>query len=181
MTESTKYPLMMRLFHWTMSIIIIGLIILGFLMQEVFTDEPFTGAMFTWHKSFGVLVLILITLRLFTRYVLRKQVPPMIPSLTTLERWAAVVGHKLLYLLMIIVPVSGYLMSSAFPKSSGIALFGIPLPDALPKSDAVAQVFTLIHQVSAYTLAAVIVLHVAAVIKHRYFDNHPDDILKRMW
>lgn len=181
MTNAVKYPLILRLFHWIMALLIIGMIILGFLMGQILTDEPYTGAMFTWHKSFGVVVLILITLRIFARVSLNKKVPPISAALARYEQIGAAIGHKLLYLLMVIVPVSGYLMSSTFPKSSGIALFGIPLPDALPKNQAQADIFTAIHDVTAYCLAALIVLHIAAVIKHRYFDKQERDILKRMW
>lgn len=179
--QPQKYPFIMRLLHWSMALIIIGLIILGFLMGNVLTDEPYTRDMFIWHKSFGVLALILIALRLITRFSLNGRVPKLSSMMKKYELMAAKVGHVLLYVFMVIAPLSGYLMSSTYPKSSGIALFGIPLPDALPKSDALAQFFTGVHIVSTYVLAALIVGHIAAVIKHMCFDKHDKDILKKMW
>lgn len=181
MNNITRYPLILRVFHWSMALLIIGLIFLGILMERFLTDESYTGDMFWWHKSFGVVALILISLRVWARFSLRKSVPGISATLPKLEQMAAAIGHKLLYLFMIVVPVSGYLMSSTFPKSSGITLFGIPLPDALPKSDFWASIFTGMHTISAYCLAALIVLHIAAVVKHRYFDHHERDIVKRMW
>lgn len=180
MITPAKYPLVLRLFHWTMSILIIGMIILGFLMTQVLDDKPYTGALFLWHKSFGVLILMLIALRICARITLNHAVPPVLGTLPRYERIGSIIGHKLLYLLMVVVPLSGYLMSSAYPKSSGIAFFGLPLPDALPKSEWLSQIFTGIHNVAAYCLAAVVVIHVAAVIKHRFFDAPDQDVLKRM-
>ncbi|MFI4955642.1 MAG: cytochrome b [Gammaproteobacteria bacterium] len=176
-----KYPFSMRILHWTMAVIIIGLIILGFLMGNVLTDEPYTRDLYLWHKSFGVLALMLIVLRIATRFSLKDKIPALSTMMKKYELMAAKVGHVLLYVSMVVVPVSGYLMSSAYPKSSGIFLFGIPLPDALPKNEALAQFFTSVHIVSAYILAALIVGHVAAVIKHRYFDKHRENLLKRIW
>jgi cytochrome b561 len=178
---SQKYPFILRLFHWVMALIIIGLIVLGFLMARVLTDEPYTWALFTWHKSFGVLALILIALRLPARYMLRRMIPALPALMPKYERISAKIGHILLYSLMVIAPLSGYLMSSTYPQSSGIALFGLKLPDALPKNDVWASIFTGIHIVSTYCLAAIIVVHLLAVMKHRYFDAHDRDILKKMW
>jgi cytochrome b561 len=176
----TKYPLIMRLFHWIMSLIIIGLIIIGFVMTQIFPDESFTGDLYKWHKSFGVVVLILIGLRIAVRLANSKSIPPMMTNLPRYEQIAATVAHKLLYALMVIAPVSGYLMSSAYPKSSGIFLFGLKLPDALPKNEGLAEIFTEIHEVSVYCLAALIAIHIAGVIKHRFFDSKDHDVLNRM-
>lgn len=175
-----KYPLLMRLFHWTMSVIIIGLILVGFAMTQIFPDESFTGDLYKWHKSFGVVILILIGLRILTRIVLRKSVPPVMGNLPRIEQIASMIGHKMLYVLMVLAPLSGYLMSSAYPKSSGIFLFGLKLPDALPKNQALAEFFTAVHVISVYCLAALVTVHIAAVIKHRYFDSKDQDVLKRM-
>lgn len=176
-----KYPFTLRFFHWAMALIIIVAIVLGVLMARFLTDEPYTKDMFIWHKSFGVLAMIFIFFRMISRLILNKEVPPLSPTLPRYEVIGASIGHKLLYLLMIVVPLSGYLMSSTYPQSSGIFLFTIRLPDALPKNLELSQTFTGIHIVTAYILTALIVGHIAAVVKHRYFDKHEKDILKRMW
>jgi len=176
----TKYPLIMRLFHWTMSLIIIGLIILGFTMTQIFPDESFTGDMYKWHKSFGIVILILIGLRILARLGLSKSIPPALSGLSPYEKIGSAIAHKLIYALMVIAPVSGYLETSAYPKSSGIFLFGLPLPDALPKSQALADIFAGIHFYSVYLLAALVAIHLAGVIKHRFFDSKDKDVLGRM-
>jgi cytochrome b561 len=178
--STNKYPFVMRLFHWTMSLIIIGLIVVGFLMTEVFTDEPFTRDLYQWHKSFGLVILILIGLRILTRVGNRKSIPPVLGTLPRYEQIASVVGHRLLYLLMVIAPLSGYFMSSANPKSAGVFFFGLKIPDALPKSQALAETFSEIHEFSVYCLAALIAIHFIAVIKHRFFDSKDRDVLRRM-
>jgi cytochrome b561 len=167
---TAAYPMILRIFHWSMAVLIIGLILLGFIMAQVLPNETYTGDMFLWHKTFGVVALILIALRIIARLALNKEVPPLSSTLKRYERIGAAITHKMLYVLMVVVPVSGYLMSSTYPKSSGITLFGLRLPDALPKNELLSQIFTGIHQVSAYLLAALIVLHIAAAIKHWYFD-----------
>lgn len=179
--QPKKYPQAIRVLHWTMAVIIIGLIILGFIMGNVLTNKPYTGEMYLWHKSFGVLALILIAIRIGTRYTLRKQIPALSAMMKKYELVAAKLGHVFLYVFMVIAPVSGYLMSSSYSKSSGIFLFGLRLPDAIPKNDVLAEFFTDVHVVSAYILAALIVGHVAAVVKHRYFDKHRENLLKRIW
>jgi cytochrome b561 len=176
-----KYPQAMRVLHWTMALIIIGLIILGFLMGNVLTDEPYTKDLYFWHKSFGVLALMLIAIRIGTRYTLRDKIPALSTMMKKYELVAAKLGHVLLYVFMVIAPASGYLMSSAYSKSSGILFFGLKLPDAIPKNDVLAHFFTSVHVVSAYILAALIVGHVAAVVKHRYFGKHRENLLKRIW
>lgn len=180
--SAQKYPFSLRLIHWTMAVLIIGLITLGVIMTRFLTDEPYTQSMFYWHKSFGVVALMLIMLRIGFRLALNKQVPPLSSTLPKLEQIAAAVGHKLLYLLMLLVPLSGYLTSSAYGgNNAGIFFFGLRLPDALPKNQFLCDTFALMHTVTGYALATVIVLHIAAVIKHRYFDHHERDIVRRMW
>ncbi len=170
----------MRIMHWSMSLIIIGLLILGLLMANWLADASYAGKMYWWHKSFGVLALLLIFVRLCLRWQYRAQIPQLPIDMPALERKAAHGGHTLLYVLMLIVPISGYLMSSTYTASSGITFFGLALPDVLPKNDVQAQFFTAVHVISAYTIGIMVLLHVAAVIKHRFFDSPEHDSLRKM-
>ncbi len=75
----------------------------------------------------------------------------------------------------------GYAMSSSFTQSDGVPFFVTELPERLPKNDRAFAVFALLHKTLAYTLLALVVLHVAGVIKHRVFDRGRDaDVLPRM-
>ena len=81
---------------------------------------------------------------------------------------------------MIAAPVSGYIMSGSYPESSGIDFFGIKLPDIVDKSESLSGFFHTIHGPIAYALLALVTIHLAAVIKHRFFDSKEADVLKRM-
>lgn len=175
-----KYPLPMRAFHWTISILVFGMLILGFLMTGWLDKVSYKGELVTWHKSFGVLILCLVVLRLLTRLLHLKSIPPFSSSMPAYEIFLANIVHKLLYVFLLIMPLSGYLMSSLHPKSSGVAFFGISLPQFLPKSQVWSGFFSQIHEISAFALLALITLHVAGVIKHRFFDKPENDSLGRM-
>jgi len=93
------------------------------------------------------------------------------------QRLAAQWAHYLLYFLMLAVPVSGWLMSSA--KGFQTVWFGIlPLPDLLPKSKVLGEQLLLVHKGLNFFMALVVAGHVLAALKHHYFDR--DDVLTRM-
>lgn len=175
----TKYPLPMRLFHWTMSIIIICLLIVGFLMTGWWSEKPFTGDLFFWHKSFGVLILILVTMRIPTRFHYRGQRPTM-DGIPVYERRLAEAVHKLLYAFMLIMPLSGFLTSSFHPKSPGVPFFFGYIPNIFPKNLEAAEFFASVHWYSAYILLVLLFLHIAGVVKHRFFDIPENDSLRKM-
>ena len=175
-----KYPLALRTLHWTMAVIILGLIWAGWAMVPIDenTLSKFDG-LYPWHKSFGMLVLLLVAARLVIRR--RGPIPPMPAGLSSWENKLAKVTHVALYTLMIVVPCMGYSMSSSFTQSDGVFFFGVNLPELLPKNDARFEVFQLLHRVLAYTLLGLVVLHVAGALKHRFFDrDRANDVLTRM-
>lgn len=175
-----KYPATMRMFHWTMAAILLGLIWAGWTMVSMDDEDTAKyGDFYPWHKSFGVLAAILIIARLFTRT--RAVIPALPPGFSGWEKRAAKVGHIALYALMIIVPCMGYAMSSSFTQSDGVYFFGVNLPELLPKNDARFEVFQALHRWSAYTLLALVVVHVLGALKHRFLDrNRDNDVLSRM-
>lgn len=178
--SSLKYPFLMRAFHWVMSVIIIALLIVGFLMTGWWSDKPFTGDLYFWHKSFGVLILLLIALRIPTRFYYRGQRPTM-DNIPKHERFLAEAVHKLLYVFMVVMPVSGYLMSSFHPESPGVPFFFGYIPNIFPKNLEAAQWLSDVHGISAYCLLVLLFLHVAGVVKHRLFDKPEHDSLRKMW
>ena len=94
------------------------------------------------------------------------------------QRFAAHISHGGLYLLMFVIPLSGWLMSSA--SGFKVVYFGvIPLPDLLDKNKAVAEVLVEVHEILAFTLVALVVVHAAAAIKHQFIDH--DGTLMRMF
>lgn len=175
-----KYPPRMRILHWSMAVIILGLILAGWLMVSEDDAVPSKFDFFyPWHKSFGMLILFTVVVRLILR---ARAAKPELPSgLATWEKVGAKVGHVLLYTLMIVVPLMGYSMSSSFTQSDGVFFFGVNLPELLPKNDARFEVFRMLHRYLAYTLLGLVAVHVIGALKHRFFDRNPDnDVLSKM-
>ncbi len=175
-----KYPVSMRILHWLMAAIILGMIVAGLTMVSLDDKVPAKFAVFyPWHKSFGMLVLILVFVRLVTRA--RSIVPALPTGLTGWEITAAKAAHVALYVLMIAVPCMGYSMSSSYTQSDGVFFFGVNLPELLPKNDARFEVFQWLHRVLAFTLLGIITIHALGALKHRFFDkDRRNDVLSRM-
>jgi cytochrome b561 len=86
-----------------------------------------------------------------------------------------------MYALLLIVPLMGYAMSSSYADSDGVFFFDVHLPELLPKDDGRFRLFQLLHKTLAYSLLALITLHVAGALKHRYFDkDRRTDVFSRM-
>jgi cytochrome b561 len=149
-------------FHWLIAL----LIVCGFGLGWVMTDIPgFTPAKlryFSWHKWIGVTV--------FGLSVLPRR-------MASWQRTAAHLTHLLLYALMIAIPVSGYLYSSA--ANVPVVYLGlVPLPRLIAPDPVLKVVLKNIHITLNYTLLALFVLHVAAALKHQWLDR--DGLLSRM-
>jgi cytochrome b561 len=178
--EAEKYPLAMRVIHWLRALIIFGMIWAGLTMVAMNDNVPAKFELFyPYHKSFGILVFLLAVTQLALRA--RGRVPPPSSILTPMEvvlsRWL----HRLLYVLMIAVPLVGYARSSTYSQSDGVYFFGVNLPELLPKDDHVSAILQTTHRYLAYALLAVVIIHVAAALKHRLLDrSRGDDPISRM-
>ncbi|MFT7086861.1 MAG: cytochrome b561 [Rickettsiales bacterium] len=175
--QNNKYNIPMRIIHWSMSLIIISLLALGFFMTNLLNPEA-TNRYFIYdlHKSFGVVVFFLIVIRIFTRML--SSVPPLPNSINPFTQKLAHLIHFTLYCLMILMPISGYLMSNYFGYS--VHLFGLELPILVAKNIELGQLFAQIHKYSGFSFVAVLILHISGVIKHRFFEKSENDVLKRM-
>ena len=171
---NTQYTRTAKSLHWLMALIIIGLVPLGLYMHEL-PVSPRKLQLYSWHKWAGVTVFVLLLVRVAWRLTHR---PPALPAASTaLERLAAHAGHLGLYLLMLVTPVSGWLMSSA--KGFQTVWFGVlPIPDLVGKDKALGDTLAEVHEFLAWTLVALIVVHVVAALKHHFIDR--DDVLVRM-
>lgn len=160
--------------HWLMALLLLALFSLGLYMHDL-PLSPWKLKLFSWHKWAGVTAFLLVLLRLVWRAAHR---PPELPvSMSPLMRAAAHAGHALLYLLMIAIPLSGWLLSSA--KGIPTVYFGIwQLPDLLEKNKELGQQLTEVHEWLNWLLAAAVVGHAAAAFKHQFVDK--DGILMRM-
>jgi len=160
-----------------MAVIILGLLGLGIYMTEFLDKESENRMMiFGLHKSFGVVALILILLRIINRF---KNKPPALPeTIKKYEQKLSHLTHYTLYILMLLMPLSGYLMSNYYGYP--VKLFGLQLPFLVEKNFDIGPIFSSAHFYFGYGLLFVVLLHIAAVIKHRFFDQKENDVLKRM-
>ena len=169
-----KYTATAMLVHWAMAIGLIGMFFFGLYMADL-PVSPAKLKYYSWHKWAGVTLFALLAFRIVWRATHR---PPELPvHMSRGERFVAHAGHAALYLLMIAVPLSGWLMSSA--KGIQTVYFGVwPIPDLLAKNDELAKLLQTAHWALNMLLAAVVISHVAAALKHHFLDR--DDVLTRM-
>ena len=170
---NTSYPLMMKIMHWSVGPLILGVLIVGFLMTNVLPDS-IRYDFYDWHKSFGLTVFALALLRIIVR--LLSHVPPMDPAVRPHERLLAKGVYAAFYILMVAFPLSGYIMSVA--GGHPVAWFGISIPSIMSKNLEIAGIARELHEIFGYTLAALIVMHVGGVIVHWFRDGI--NIVRRM-
>jgi cytochrome b561 len=156
-----------QLLHWSLALLIIVLAVLGLLMQEL-PNSPDKIRMYALHKSLGLTALALVLLRLGWRLFDRR--PPWPASMPVWERRLAAAGHALLYLLMLVIPLAGWLYNSAANFSlRWFNLFRVP-PLSGPDPELKALALAL-HNWGFYLLAVLFIGHVAAALKHHYLDR----------
>jgi len=176
-TASARYSKVAIALHWAIAVLILSLIAVGFLMTQDWLPHRFT--VFQWHKSFGIVVLLLSVLRLIWRLTHK---PPVLPAgMKTWEIWAAKLTHIGFYVLMIGVPLLGWAMVSASPLPIENKLFFlIPLPDlpGVTASKEATERLKDFHELGAKLILVLFVLHVGAALKHHFVAK--DGILARM-
>jgi cytochrome b561 len=173
MTDS-RYSHAAMALHWLMAILLISLFSLGIYMHEL-PLSPDKLKLYSWHKWAGVTAFMLVLLRLLWRAGHRP--PPLPAAMPGWQKTASHGMHHLLYVLMVAVPLSGWLMSSA--KGFQTVYFGVlPLPDVLGKDKELGELLQTVHKILNLSLAALVVAHVGAALKHHLIDR--DDILSRM-
>jgi cytochrome b561 len=160
--------------HWLLAFALFGIFALGVYMADL-PISPERLRLFNWHKWAGITILALSLLRLGWR--LTHAPPPDLP-MPAWQRRLAHLSHRTMYALFLIVPLVGWAYSSA--TGFQVVVFGVlPLPDFVPKSKPLAEVLETAHATLAWLLAGLVVLHVAASIKHAVVDR--DGLLGRMW
>ena len=173
MNNTTYHPVAKAL-HWLMAALLLGLLALGFYMADL-PLSPDKLELYAWHKWIGVTVFLLVWLRLLWRITHR---PPAYPaSMGRATQLLAHAGHWALYGLMIAIPLTGWLMSSA--KGFQTVWWGVwPIPDLLSKDKELGHTLQEVHEALNWLLLVMVAGHVAAALKHHWFDH--DDILTRM-
>ena len=150
------YGVVTRVLHWLVALLMIGLIVLGWWMVGLgYYDRWYHDALES-HKALGMIVLALGSAKVV---------------------WYLVNARVAFLLLMVVIPVSGYLISTS--AGDGISVFGlVEVPALVSKDDRVRDLAIAVHYYAAYTAAALVCLHAGAALKHQLVDR--DGTLRRM-
>ncbi len=157
--------------HWVTVVLVLFQIWLGLSFVDL-AQGPGRGQLFTWHKTIGALILLATIGRL--TYRLMNPPPPFPTDLPKWERVTAVWNHRLFYILLIGLPIGGLVAVSGKAKGPTTPLLGgVPLPVIPGVSEEMGEIVGGIHSLLAFVLIALIALHVAAALKHQFFDRAP--------
>jgi len=161
--------------HWLMALLIISAFIMGLVMTSIPGFSPAKLRYFSWHKWIGVTVFALAVLRVLWRQFHRP--PPHPERMPAWQNRAADAVHVLLYILIFAVPISGYL----YTLSAGVPVvyLGVwPMPVIMDPNPEWKPVFRAVHYWLDMTMAALVLGHAGAALKHHFIDR--DNVLKRM-
>jgi cytochrome b561 len=172
-TAVRRYTPTAMALHWLLALMILGSLTVGLYMTSL-PLSPTRLKLYNWHKWAGMVILILSAARLLWRLTHR---PPADVPMPVWQQRAAHATHWAMYGLFFAIPLAGWAYSSAagFP----VVLFGVlPLPDWVSPDREFAELIKPLHKGLAYTLAALVVVHVGAALKHHVVDR--DGLLTRM-
>ncbi len=173
MKTVNSYPISAKLLHWASALMILSMLFLGVSMIQ--SLAPWQVTALALHQSFGVLVLVLVVIRLLNK--LRFESPSLPADLAKVQKVIAHGSHVLLYLGMLAMPISGWLMQSANGVMiSPFGLFG--LPALIEPNIEYYGLFRELHGLIAWLLFALILLHIAGALYHGLVRR--DNVLKSM-
>jgi cytochrome b561 len=180
-----KYTKIAVTLHWLIALLIGFNIILG--LGANYVPDAFVRPMVDLHKSFGITIIFLFALRLAWR--LSHSPPPLPPHYKAWETKAAQLAHIALYLLIIAMPVTGWIHDSAWSGAAThpmklfwiIPWFRLPFVTAQHPAtkETIHATFGAIHTYLSYALYAVLAAHILGALKHQLIDGDPE--LQRMW
>lgn len=169
----TSYDATSKMLHWLIAALAFSQLALGKFFD---VDAEESAGVFTWHTTLGLLVLVLMLARVGWR--LSHAAPPPPANAPPWQNKLGAAMHGLLYVLLLVLPLSGWLLASAEGDAvSFIGLFDIPaLP--VPAGEEAEDFLEETHELLGNALLVLAGLHVLAGLKHHYVDR--DDVLRRM-
>ncbi len=181
-----RYNLVQRLLHWTIAVCVLGMLAIGLTMMLVATEkgvfdglvktfgQDMTNTIYMLHKSFGVVILALMIPRILAKLMSRK--PDYRVPLTGFERAASGAVHGLMYVMLILMPVIGWLATAAggYP----VEFFGGTLPGLIGKDPALSETLYTLHFYFGLGLMGLVGLHIAAAFFHTLIKR--DGLISRM-
>jgi len=172
-----RFGLLTKLLHWAIALLILSLIWLGWYMVDLTYYDKWYNASLHWHRALGLLVLALALAKI--GWQLYSPPPHAAATLKPWERTAARAMHVLLILMMVMIPVTGYLISTSAGKS--IPLFaGLELPALIHVDVPLRDVAIEVHFWLAYATAFLVAGHAGAALKHQFL-NRDETLAKMLW
>jgi cytochrome b561 len=157
-----RYSGIAVLAHWLTTVGIGAMLALGWTMTAL-EDEAGSAVWFGWHRSLGVLLVLLVLARLLWRW----RNSPAAPRRASprIERLAATLMHRLLYLMLFAMPITG--LAGAWTSEDGLGVFGHMAPQPLGVHKLLSETLFNLHAASAWVLVILVGLHAAAALRHR--------------
>ena len=169
-----RYERITVVLHWIVALLIVVLIGTGWHMVDIPRNTPERAYFFNLHKSLGIVAAAFIVVLILRR--IRHTAPPLPSAMAKWETTAAILNHRLFYVLMVLMTLTGYLTSSF--SRFGAKLFGIALPHWGWEDAALRDNFSAVHRAAALIFAVLIAIHIAAALKHLLLDK--DGVFQRM-
>lgn len=172
-----EYAPIQKWLHWIIAFCVFGLVPVGLIMSwraEANNFDALTNQLYSGHKLTGFIVLWLMTLRIALK--VKKGSPAPVATLTTFERVASGAVHHLLYMLLILVPLTGWAGVSAYGALDVFGLFS--LPALLPKNQGLASILFTIHGALAITMVVLVFAHIGGALMHGVIKR--DGVIHRM-
>ncbi|AUT75768.1 cytochrome B [Paraburkholderia hospita] len=170
MKHVSRYPISISLLHWLLAVALIGNLIIGWMLDD-------NENLLALHKSLGIIILGLVSVRVANRLRVRRRLPPSTNRAGTPAYLVEKTVHHFLYVLMLAIPLLGWVKTNAAGHvASCFGLFS--LPTLVPKSRELSHWLGELHSVTAYGLAALVGLHVLGALAHRVLKS--ENILPRI-
>ena len=185
--SAARYSTIAVILHWLIAIALVSMVFIGWRMEDL-RDALFAGEVpldtvtgfYNWHKTIGILILVFSLARLFWRFT--HPVPPLPETMKPWEAFAARGAHIAFYVIMIGMPIGGYVVASAygdsfpilFANSEAMSLPKLPVP----QSDEFREFAGSAHGAGGWVILVLLALHAGAALKHHFVDK--DDVLARM-
>lgn len=173
--SAETFGLVTRLLHWIIGLVIIFLIGLGWYMVGLTYYDKWYNSSLTWHKSLGLIVLGLALFKL--GWQVYSPLPAAGAGLKPWEKTASRIMHGILLTVMVLIPFTGYLISSSDGKA--VAVFDwFKIPALVGKNTEIRDLAITVHFYLAYGTAVLVAGHIGAALKHQFIDK--DSTLTRM-
>lgn len=174
--NTTKnYGIMTKILHWLIAILILTLISLGWYITTINYYHPYYPQLFRLHKSLGIITFFFAVINLIWYFT--NISPALPPQMKTWEIVAAKSTHLILLLLTILMPISGYFISTA--AGEGIQVFNLfQIPALFAHGHPYENLAGKVHYWLGYSMAGLVAIHALAALKHEFWNK--DNTLKRM-